>query len=137
MKNEALNNGYDDAIALDEAGHVTESSISNIFIVRHGRLITPSSHHDVLEGITLNTVMTIARSLDIAREFSTIDRSELYIADEAFLTGSSIQIVPVTSIDKRSLNASKPGPITIRISKEYQKITHGLAPDHHHWLTKV
>jgi branched-chain amino acid aminotransferase len=117
MKNEALRNGYDDAIALDAQGHVTEATVANVFIVRNGVLITPGASADLLEGITRATVITLARAAGIPVEERAVDRTELYIADEAFLCGSSARLIPILSVDKRAVgvntnNAGALGPIT-------------------------
>ena len=109
MKNEALLNGYDDAIALDAHGHVTEATVANVFIVRNGVLITPGVSADLLEGITRASVITIARAAGIAVEERAVDRTELYIADEAFLCGSSAKLIPILSVDKRRVGGGTPG----------------------------
>lgn len=121
MKHEALLNGFDDAIALDEQGHVAESTVSNLFLVRDGRLITPSSSTDLLEGITRDTVFKLAQDLGIEVEQRTIDRSEIYLADEIFLCGSSMNISPVTSVDHRTIGDSKTGPITQKFATNYRQ----------------
>jgi branched-chain amino acid aminotransferase len=122
MKHEAILNGFDDAIALDQHGHVTESTVSNIFLVRHGKLLTPSNATDLLEGITRDTVFTLAQKLDIPYEQTTIDRSELYLADEIFLCGSSMNITPVISVDHRLIGAGKPGTVTKNLQKAYREV---------------
>ncbi len=101
IKNEAILNGYDDAIVLDVRGRVTEATVANIFIVRNGVLITPGVSVDILEGITRASVIAIARDAGIPVEERTVDRTELYIADEAFISGSSARITPIVSVDKR------------------------------------
>jgi len=112
IKNEALLNGYDDAIVLDTHGHVTEGTVANVFIVRNGVLITPGVSGDLLEGITRNSVIAIARAAGIPVEERAVDRTELYIADEAFLCGSSARLVPILSVDKRPIGGGAAGPIT-------------------------
>ncbi len=109
MKNEAILNGYDDAIALDMHGHVTEGTVANVFIVRNGTLVTPDVGADLLEGITRNSVIAIAAELNIPVEQRAIDRSELYVADEAFICGSSARITPILSIDKRAIGTGTAG----------------------------
>src|SRR5690606_8823051 len=103
MKNEAILDGYDEAIALDQHGHVSEGTVANLFIVRDGELITPDSATDILEGITRNSIIQLAKDLKIPVSQRSIDRSELYIADEVFMCGSSAQITPVLSVDKREI----------------------------------
>ena len=135
MKHEAVMNGFDDAIALDEHGHVAESTVSNLFMVRGGRLITPSASTDLLEGITRDTVFQLAETLGLPHEQRSIDRSELYMADEVFLCGTSLQIVPAIEIDGRVVGNGKPGPITKRLVTAYQMNGHGRADNS--WLTPV
>lgn len=125
MKNEAILNGYDDAVAVDGYGHVTEGTVANLFIVRDGVLITPNCAADILEGITRSSILQIANDLNIPVQERSIDRSELYIADEAFLCGSSAGVTPVLSIDKRKLRQGKAGEITKRISKAYKSAQNG------------
>ena len=112
MKNEALLNGYDDAIALDVSGHVNEGTVANLFIVKDGKLITPDPSTNILEGITRKTVLQIAHDFGIECVQRSVDRTELYIADEMFLCGSSARITPVLSVDKRLVDTGKAGPIT-------------------------
>lgn len=135
MKHEAVLNGFDDAIALDGHGHVTEGTVANIFMIRNGRLITPDNSTDLLEGITRNTVLQLADSLEIPRQERTIDRSEIYLADEIFLCGSSVQITPVISVDHRPIGSGKPGKLTKQIQAAYDDITHNRIEDKHGWLT--
>lgn len=137
MKNEALLNGYDEAIALDQHGHVTEGTVANLFIVRGGKLLTPNNATDILEGITRDSVIRLANELDIPVEARAIDRSELYIADEVFMCGSSAQITPVISIDKRAINKQQIGPITQKLTKLYDDLQHGRAEDSRQWLKVV
>lgn len=137
MKNEALRNGYDEAIALDEAGHVSEGTVANLFIVRDGKLITPDMATDILEGITRNSIIELANDLGIKHEQRTIDRTELYIADEAFMCGSSANVTPILSIDKRKVGQGKVGAITIRLSDEYKKVQLGENKKFAKWINKV
>ena len=137
MKNEALQNGYDEAIALDASGHVSEGTVANLFIVRDGRLITPDMATDILEGITRNSIIEIANELGIEHEQRTIDRTELYIADEAFMCGSSANVTPILSIDKRKVGNGKIGKITKMISDEYSKIQKCENPRFAKWIIKV
>ena len=119
MKNEALYLGYDDAIALDYDGHVSESTVSNIFIVRDNCLITPSDSTDLLEGITRKTIFEITKKIGLKIKQTTIDRTELYSSSEVFLCGSSMSIFPVFKIDNVIINNAKIGKITKKISQEY------------------
>jgi branched-chain amino acid aminotransferase len=137
IKNEALSFGFDDAIALDDNGHITESSVSNIFLVKNNQLMTPSTDNDILEGITRDTVRQIADDLNIICQAKPLDRTELYTADEIFLSGSSVSITPVIKVDNRNIGDAKPGSITQKISNSYNQLTHGQLTDKHHWLTRV
>lgn len=135
MKHEAVLAGFDDAIALDAQGHVTEATVANIFLVRGGHLLTPHGNTDILEGITRDTVMQLAKDLDLVLEERPIDRSELYLADEIFLSGSSVQITPVIEVDHRQIGSGKPGPIAKRLMKSYDNLfSEAKNPD---WLTEV
>ena len=124
IKNEAILNGYDDAIVLDTQGRVTEATVANIFIVRNGVLITPGVSTDLLEGITRASVIAIARDAGIPVEERVVDRTELYIADEAFISGSSARITPIMSVDKRPVGVANGtvglGPITKMIAEKYE-----------------
>src|SRR3989344_4097836 len=135
MKNEAILNGYDDAISLDEHGHVCEGTVANLFIVRGGVLITPDPATDILEGITRDTILKIAKSLNIPTIERPIGRSELYIADEIFVCGSSALITPVLSVDKRRINTGSIGPITVQLDAKYREILKGNDPEFSNWLT--
>lgn len=137
MKNEAILNGYDEAIALDQHGHVSEGTVANLFIVRDGELITPDSATDILEGITRNSIIQLAKDLKIPVSQRSIDRSELYIADEVLMCGSSAQITPVLSVDKREISTGSIGGLTKRLTIMYEKIQHGKESDTYHWLTAV
>jgi branched-chain amino acid aminotransferase len=137
MKNEALLNGYDDAIALDEHDHVAEGTVANLFIVRKGTLITPASAADILEGITRDSVLQLAKTLNIPVQERTIDRSELYICDETFFCGSSARVTPVVSIDKRPVGSGAAGEITSKIAETYKDAQHGKLEDYKHWLISV
>lgn len=137
MKNEALLNGYDEAIAVDQFGHVSESTVANIFLVRNGTLITPDAATDMLEGITRDSIIKLARHLDIKVERRAVDKSELYIAEELFLCGSSAKITPILSVDRRQIAAGKPGQITKKMIKYYDEVLHGRSPDFDNWLVVV
>jgi branched-chain amino acid aminotransferase len=135
MKNEALLNGYDDAIAVDDHGHVAESTVANIFIVRDGKLVTPGQATDILEGITRSTLICLAKDLNVEVIERSIDRSELYICDEAFVCGSSANVTPVLSIDKRKIGDGKLGSITKRLAKAYLAAQIGNNKIHQDWCT--
>ena len=124
-KQDAIDSGYDDCIFLDAAGHVCELSAANIFIVRDGVLITPSTASDLLEGINRSTVLAIAGSLGIPTHEREIDLTELYIADEVFACGTSTYIAPVIEVDARVVNGGSPGPLTARLRERYSAVLRG------------
>jgi branched-chain amino acid aminotransferase len=137
MKNEAILNGYDEAIALDASGHVSEGTVANLFLVRTGKLITPDITTDILEGITRDTILRLADHLGIQYEQRPVDRTELYIADEAFMCGSSAHITPILSIDKRRIGSGKPGPVTTQLASIYKQVQLGEIPKFNDWLVAV
>ncbi len=137
MKNEALQNGFDDAIALDHNGHVAESTVANLFIVRDRKLATPDTSTDILEGITRDSLIEVARNLGITVEERSIDRTELYKASEAFLCGTSALVTPILTIDKRPLSDGQPGEITRQLQDTYQKILKGEDQNYNSWLTTL
>lgn len=137
MKNEALQNGYDDAIALDEHGHVSEGTVANLFLVRDGRLITPDTSTDMLEGITRDSILKMADSLGIRFTEKAVDRSELYIADELLMCGSSARITPILSVDKRMVGTGRPGPVTTKLIKLYDDVQRGRNARFKEWRQVV
>ncbi|MGH9788177.1 MAG: branched-chain amino acid transaminase, partial [Candidatus Acidiferrales bacterium] len=137
IKMEALTNGYVEGIALDEAGHVSEGSGENIFLVREGALYTPPLTSSVLPGITRETVMTLAREFDIPVREEPIPREMLYIADEVFFCGTAVEITPIRSIDRIPVGRGLPGPVTRKLQEEFFGIIKGTKPDRYGWLTPV
>lgn len=137
IKNEAVRNGFHDAIVLDSQGHVSEGPVANLFLVRDGALITPDNSADLLEGITRASILQLAGSLGIKTVQRPVDRTELYIADEVFMCGSSAHVTPVLSIDRRPVANSKIGPITSKIITEYKKLQLGENPEFANWIIKV
>lgn len=137
-KSEAETNGFDEAIVLTRGGSVSEGSAENLFMVRNGALVTPSVTSDILEGITRETVIHLAREeLGIAVEERTIDRTELYICDEAFFCGTGVQIAAIASIDNRPVGKGSIGPITQRLRQLYFGIVRGKVAKYRHWCTPV
>ncbi len=135
---EADENGFDEAILLNEDGHVSEGSGMNLFLLRRGRLITTPVTANILEGITRETVIEIAaKELGLETQEREIDRSELYFADEIFFCGTGAQIASVGSVDRKQIGDGGIGPVTSRLQKIYQKITHGQDPNYYHWLSPV
>jgi branched-chain amino acid aminotransferase len=135
-KREAKTDGYDEAILLDPEGYVTEGTGENIFIVRKGRIkTTPLT--SILEGITRNAVIDLAREQQIVVVEERFTRDEMYIADEVFVTGTAAELTPVREIDNRRIGTGKPGPITLALQKRFFSIVRGEDPTHESWLTRV
>ncbi len=137
IKMEAIINGYVEGIALDSNGYVSEGSGENVFVVRNGTLQTAPLGNSVLPGITRDSVLRIARELEIPVVEQGIPRELLYIADEAFFTGTAAEITPIRSVDKISVGKGVTGPLTKAIQKEFYGIVHGEKPDRFGWLTPV
>ena len=135
-KTEATLAGFDEAIILNQDGHVCEGSGENIFMVFGGRLVTPVLEDNSLPGITRDTVMQLGRS-DLGLEVveRTIDRSELYLAEEIFLTGTAAHLTPVVQLDSRPIGDGQPGPISTKLQKMYFDIVFGRDPKYLHWCT--
>jgi branched-chain amino acid aminotransferase len=130
--------GCQEAIVLTQAGHVSEGSAENLFLVRDGRLITTPATDDILEGITRDTVMEIARDeFGVETEIRSVDRSELYVADEAFFCGTGVQIEPIVEIDHRAIGDGKMGPITQKLYDLYFDIVRGKVQKYRHWCAPV
>jgi branched-chain amino acid aminotransferase len=137
-KTEAMQNGFDEAIMLNDDGHVSEGSGENIVVVRHGRLITPERSDNVLEGITLQSVFELAREeLGLEVIERTIDRTELYVADEVFLTGTAAHLSPVIEVDRRRVGDGGIGPITSKLQKLFFDCLRGRNPKYAHWVHAV
>jgi len=134
-KAEALQNGYDEAIFLDAQGHVAEATIANIFVVQNDEIITPISTGDVLEGITRQSVFELAGALSLRCRAAIVGRTELYSANELFLSGSSARITPVLSVDRRPIGSGRIGGITAKLAALYDAAQHGREPRFRHWLT--
>jgi len=130
-KVEALRAGYDEAVMLAPNGLVAECSGENIFVSRHGMLLTPPLSAGALEGITQNTVMTIARDIGYEARTDNLARSDLYIADEAFVCGTAAEVSAVNSVDDRSIPC--PGPMTRAIAATYADAVHGRDDRYRHW----
>ena len=131
-KVEALKGGYDEAILLNMAGTVSEATGENVFVVKDGVLLTPPLSAGALEGLTRDTVMTIARDLGYEVREQTLLRTDLYLADEAFLCGTAAEIVPMRSVDDHEIGA--PGEVTRKIQETYLAIVHGQVEKYADWL---
>ena len=135
-KTEAQLNGFDEAIMLDERGHVSEGSGENIFIVDGERLITPPPSSNILVGITRDTVITLARQeLGMETVERDIDRSELYAAEECFMTGTAAHVTPVVEMDHRPIGSGKMGPVAERLVRLYFDVITGRNPKYVSWCT--
>lgn len=133
-KQDAIDSGYDDCIFLDSQGHVCELSAANIFLIRKGRLITPDKTSDLLEGINRRTVIEQAQRIGIEVEERTVDLTELYIADEVFVVGTSAFLAPVIEVDARIISNGKIGPMTLRLRKKHEELLHGSEKK---YITKI
>jgi branched-chain amino acid aminotransferase len=134
---EAIRNGYDTSIFLNSDGKVAEGPGSCLFIVRDGVLITPMLTESVLESITRDTIIRIAEMDGITVEERTIDRTELYMCDEAFLCGSAMEITPINSVDKYKINNGFQGDITKKMHIDYLNIVYGRCNNKYNWLTQI
>ncbi|RME48981.1 MAG: branched-chain amino acid transaminase [Chloroflexi bacterium] len=138
IKSEAVLNGFDEAIVLNQDGHVSEGSAENLFIVRDGRLITTPVTANVLEGITRRTIIELAEAeLGIPTIERQIDRSELYVADEAFFCGTGVQIAAIAQIDHRPIGGGAMGPVTEQIRNLYFDVVRGRISKYRHWCAPV
>ena len=134
-KLEAKQHGYAEAIMLNEAGLVCEGTGENLFIVRDGVLMTPPLSDGVLEGITRDSVLVLADELEIPAGEVSLSRSDLYVADEVFMTGSAAELTPIGAIDDRTVG--KPGEVTRRIQDRFFEIVYGKADEYSDWLTAI
>jgi branched-chain amino acid aminotransferase len=137
IRMEAMVNGYDEGIALDVNGHVSEGSGENLFLVKDGTLYTPPLSNGPLPGITRNSIMTICRDLKIPVIEQILPRESLYIADELFFCGTAVEVTPIRAVDKIKIGGGARGPITKQIQEEFFDLTSGRTPDRHGWLTPV
>jgi len=132
---EARRNGFDEAIFLTEEGHVAEGASCNIFLVRAGKLVTPPGSENILEGITRNCIMELARNeLHLEVIERPVDRSVLYLADEIFFTGTAVEVGPVTQVDHRQVGSGAIGPVAAELRFLYIEATRGHLSAYRHWL---
>lgn len=136
-KGDAARLGYDDTLMLTQDGHIAEASSANFFMIRDGVLITSPKYGDVLEGITRRSILQLAQDLAIPTLEREIDRTEVYIADEAFLTGTGAQVAWVSEVDGRMIGNGKVGHFTSKIRTLFFDIVRGKEKKYAHWLTKV
>lgn len=137
LKLEAVTDGYAEAIALDTNGYVSEGSGENLFLVHKGELITPPMHNSILAGITRASVLQLATEMGYRVKEMVIPREMLYVVDEAFFTGTAVELTPVTSVDRVPVGSGEVGPVTQALQKAFFGIVKGEVPDRHGWLTPV
>jgi len=137
QKTEAELNGFDEAVVLTADGHVNEASAANVFVVRDGVALTPPVSDDLLEGVTRKGVIEMLGNEGIPVEVRSIDRSELYVADEMFLCGTGVQISSVIEVDHRLVGSGAIGPIGRLVRDRYFEAVRGRLPEYAHWLTPI
>ena len=137
IKMEALLDGYEEGIALNIRGHISEGSGENLFLVKDGVILTPPLSSSVLPGITRDSVMTLFREMGVRVVEETIPRELLYIADEVFFTGSAAEVTPIRSIDKIVIGNGRRGPLTGKVQEAFFQVVDGKRDDVHGWLTFV
>ncbi len=138
MKTDAIRSGFDEALVLDHNGHISEGTAMNVFIVRDGVLITPPVYENILEGITRRTVIELAKNelgLEVAER--SIDRTEAFVCDELFMTGTAAQVMVVTKVDHRPVGSGHIGPITARLKDLFNDVVHGKLAKYNHWNVPV
>jgi branched-chain amino acid aminotransferase len=137
QKTEAELNGFDEARVLAADGHDSEASGAKLFVVRDGILVTPPVTDDILEGVTRKAILELASVLGIPTETRSIDRSEIYVADEMFLCGTGVQLAPVIELDHRPIGGGSIGPITRQLHEAYYAAVRGRDSRFAHWLTPI
>lgn len=137
-KTDAVLSGYDEALVLTQGGHISEGSAENFFLVRDETLITPPITSNILEGITRDTIITLAREeLGMQTVERPIDRSEIYVCDEAFLTGTGVQVAAITQVEHRPVGTGTLGPVVTRLRQVYFDVVRGRNPKYRSWCTPV
>ncbi|RVT97039.1 branched-chain amino acid transaminase [Rhodovarius crocodyli] len=134
---QAKADGYDGALILNSQGKVSEGPGACLFVIRDGRLLTPHRGSDILESVTRTTVIQVAREMGYTVEETTIDRTELYVADEAFMCGTGQELVPIASVDRLPVGDGKPGPIASALQAKYEALVRGTTNEHAEWRTAV
>ncbi|CAG0957005.1 branched-chain amino acid aminotransferase [Anaerolineales bacterium] len=138
IKTDANRAGFDEAIVLDQDGHVSEGSAMNFFMVRDGKLVTPSPMDNILEGITRRSIIELAREeLGIEVVERSIDRSEVFLAEEVFMTGTAAQIVAATKVDHRPIGDGKMGPVTLKLRALFDEVVHARHSKYLKWNVEV
>ena len=134
-KLEAKSHGYAEAVMLNEQGYVCEGTGENLFVVRNGIVSTPPLSDGLLEGITRDTILNLCCDMDIPAIEESLTRSDLYVADEMFLTGSAAELTPVASVDDRKIGGM--GPVTEQLQKRYFDVAYGKVPEYEEWITRI
>ena len=134
---EAHDNGFNEGIALDYSGQVSEGAGENVFVVYNGTVFTPAFGSSILMGITRDTIVTLLKDLGYTVVKEPIPRDLLYIADEIFFTGTAAEVTPIRSVDRMQVGSGSRGPITKQVQDEFFAITAGQKEDKHGWLTHV
>jgi branched-chain amino acid aminotransferase len=138
IKTDAVRSGFDEALVLNQNGHISEGSAMNIFMVRDGKVFTPPVTDNILEGITRRTVMELAqKELGLQLVERSIDRTELFICDELFMTGSAAQVVAITKVDHREVGNGKMGPVTGKLREVFDEVVRANNPKYVHWNVEV
>lgn len=138
IKSDAILSGYDEAITLNQDGHVSEMSAANIFLVRDGKVITPGTSDNILEGITRRSIIELLRDeLKLEVIERNVDRTEVYISDEAFMCGTGVQVAAITRVEHRTIGDGTMGEITQAIRNLYFDVVNGRVEKYRHWLTPV
>jgi branched-chain amino acid aminotransferase len=138
VKTDAVLGGYDEALVLTESGHISEGSAENFFMLRDGCLVTPPVTSNILEGITRDTVIELAREeMGLQTIERPIDRSEAYICEEAFFVGTGVQVAAITQVEHRPVGTGQLGPVVARLREIYFDVVRGNMPRYQHWCTPV
>lgn len=138
IKTDAMLSGFDEALVLNQNGHISEGSAENFFLVRDGVAITPPIYANILEGITRRTVLhLLAEEMDVEVQVREIDRTEVFIADEAFFCGTGVQVVAITEVDHRKIGTGSIGPVVRQLRDLYFDIVRGKVPRYRHWNVPV
>jgi len=133
---EALQDGYDEALLLDTEGFVAEGAGENVFIVKDGQVFEPEIA-SALTGITRSTIHTLAKDLGLSVQTRRLTRDDIYIADEAFFTGTAAEVTPIREVDNRRIGSGRRGPVTERLQQAFFDAINGRNPKFRHWLTPV
>jgi branched-chain amino acid aminotransferase len=136
-KIESLKAGYEEAILLDEAGHVCEGTGENVYVVRGGEIATPGQHNSILDGITRRSIIQVAQDLGYTVVERDVARAEMYLADEMFMSGTAAELVPVREVDDHPIGTGKPGEVTRVLQAAFDDAVHGRAERYREWLDPV